>query len=53
MVQKTDFLLDWSDLPKCYARIYYPILSFGKTDQSIGFSEKFSSFSCYTFAAVK
>ena len=31
----------------------YSLDYFGKTDQFVGFSEKYSSFSCHTFAAVK
>ena len=45
--------VDWSDMPMNYAIIYFLILSFGKSDQFVGFSEKYSSFFCHTFAAVK
>jgi hypothetical protein len=53
MIHLAVFPLDWSDMPKCSAITYSLILSFSKTDQSVGFSEKFSSISCHTFAAVK
>jgi hypothetical protein len=45
--------MDWSDMPKSSAITYSLILSFGKIDQFVGFSEKYSLISCHTFAAVK
>lgn len=45
--------MNWSYIPIPYVTRSYSLRNFGKTDQFVGFSEYYSSFSCPTFAAIK